>query len=962
MKQKLLLFSLMFLPIVAAAQKVNELQALQIAQQFMEGKTFTAPAKARGTEVTVPNDKPYYVFNDQEGEGFVIVSGDERTPAILGYSDSGTFDYDNLPENAKAWIDGYAEQIKSIDKQDGEDRARAASPKLTKEVAPLLGDIAWRQDDPFNRLCPTSGTAHCLTGCGPTAMAQIMYYYRWPQGYGRGNVSYYDEACQQRLSADFSKSKYDWDKMLPVYSGHFDDDDEQAKEVAKLMRDCGFSVEAHYERITTCYGGDGTSSDGESICRALENYFDYKQTTCHLESYYYDKESWEQIIRNELDNKRPVLYGSDLEEGGHLFVCDGYDKNGFFHMNWGWGGFANGYYVTSALRGCDRGDIYCGIQRSIDKGNQIISPHADNDFKWSSGDQFSCALRVWTSVDNIELAIAVENVIKGTIQYLSVTPYREVVNHDSWVYKLTLKETPADGLYKVYPVARATGQDWEKFHFHQTSNYQEYVQLRVSNGVKTYINNEMYTNDGKKYKYFYNDIWYILDRTTHEAKATRFISNDNYSKYTASSLTISPSFSYNGETYTVTAIDEMAFSKSRNLTSITIPSSVKEIGASAFYGCPKLTSISLGDNITSVGPYAFYSCTALATVNFGDKITSIGHHAFEKCETLKSVKLPNGLTSIEDFTFAYCSNLAEVVIPATVTYIGEKALYGLHNDLRVKSLNKNPANPFSVGLHYSISPANTLIVPDGTKGKYMDSGWNTYSTIIEESGLKVDEIFRFMIDEYRKFITYKVTSTNPRTVEVRSIYGLTGEVAVPASVKGPDDQTYTVTSLGIRAIFEGKETDIIIPNTVTTIGGAAFAKSSTLKTVILPSTITSIGELAFSNCPALESVTVKAEIPISILENTFQNTPSLTTLYVPKGSETSYRNAPVWKDIKNIVGIDMAPLGDLNDDGDIDVTDVVELIDMVLSGSNSPIGDINGDGEVDVTDVVELIDIVLSGE
>ena len=404
----LLLFS--FLPNSALAQKISEQQALQIAQQFLKGKTFTAPAKARGKNKMASVNKPFYVFNAEDNGGFVIVSGDKRAQAVLGYSDKGTFNYDKLPINAKAWIDGYAKQINALDSQGEVGVVRRVSAQLDKEVTPLLGDIAWNQMDPFNLLCPYNDKSgqHYLTGCGPTAMAQIMYYYRWPQGYAKGSKSYYDEGCHQTLSADFSKSKYDWDKILPVYDSHYDyqdskwvDDftDEQANQVAKLMRDCGFAAGAHYD-------GDGTSSNGNGVCEALKTYFDYKQTTCCLPSNYYDKDSWENIIRNELDNKRPVLYGASVDVGGHIFVCDGYDKNGYFHFNWGWGGAYNGYYATSAMRGCDRGEIWCGIQRSIDTGNQIISPRADSDFKWSSGNKFSCGLAVWTSVNNIELAIA----------------------------------------------------------------------------------------------------------------------------------------------------------------------------------------------------------------------------------------------------------------------------------------------------------------------------------------------------------------------------------------------------------------------------------------------------------------------------------------------------------------------------------------------------------------------------
>ena len=946
---KKLLFTLLTVitTLTVNAESVSKQEALLKAQLFMPNKQFKeAKAYARGEKTDSQSEScPFYIFNAENKGGFIIVSGDDRTQPILGYSNTGTFEYDNLPENAKAWMDGYAKQINTLDDQDKVAGTRGASPQLTKEVAPLLGEIAWYQMDPFNLLCPFNDKSgqHYLTGCGPTAMAQIMYYYRWPQGYAKGSKSYYDEGCHQTLSADFSKSKYDWDKMLPVYDSHYeyqdgkrvsvnDFTDEQANEVAKLMRDCGFAAGAHYD-------GDGTGSNGASICEALKTYFDYKQTTCYLSSYYYDKESWEDILRNELDNKRPVLYSAGIDVGGHLFVCDGYDKNGFFHFNWGWGGKNNGYYATSAMRGCDRGEIWCGIQRSIDTGKQIISPRADSDFKWSSGNKFSCSLAVWTSVNNIELAIAAENLTTGAVQYLSITPFSEVVSHDgTWVNELTLKGTLSNGNYKIYPVARASGQGWEKFHFYQLNNLQEYVLLTVSRGVKTF------SNDVNKTKYLYNGVWYSLDKTTHEAKATRYIGSGINGRYTANSLTISSSFTYNGETYTVTAIDEDAFSNCTSLTSITIPSSVKEIGPSAFYQCTSLTNISLG-NITTVGPYAFYGCTALASATFGNKITSIGHYAFYKCTSLESAILPSGLTAIEEYTFYKCSSLAEVVIPATVTSIGEFALYTESQKLRVKSLIKDP---FSYA-YQSIYPLEVLIVPDGTKEKYQATNyWNQFSTIMEESGMKVGDTFR--VTDNNILIYCKITDINSRTVEItnfRPTKKLSEEVIVPTSIKGPDEKTYTVTAIGRSAMSGSNEkwTSIVIPNTVTTFGNYAFSYSPTLQTFAIPSSVTSIGEFAFLSCTALVSVTVKATTPISIPKSTFQNTTSLTTLYVPKGAETAYRNAPVWGDIANIVGIDMAAE---------DANKIITFADANVKAVCIKEWDTDGDGELSMAEAASV--------
>jgi hypothetical protein len=289
----------------------------------------------------------FYVFNRGTADGYIIVSADDRTDAILGYTDSGSFNYASLPDNARWWFSEYQRQIQYL--IDHPDYNNHIAPKtLTKNVAPLCKSL-WNQDSPYNDLCPiytdsVTGNTHCATGCAATAMAQIMYYHKWPAtGIGSNSYTsrntYGSDSLIYDLAADFSKSTYDWANMTDRYNST--STTAQNAAVAKLMSDAGISVNMAY----------GTVSLAGMLAPviALANNFGYDSSISLLDHDFYSGAEWESILANEIDNNRPILYMGAGFGIGHAFVCDGYNSDGLFHFNWGWGGLSNGYFKIDLL-------------------------------------------------------------------------------------------------------------------------------------------------------------------------------------------------------------------------------------------------------------------------------------------------------------------------------------------------------------------------------------------------------------------------------------------------------------------------------------------------------------------------------------------------------------------------------------------------------------------------------------
>jgi hypothetical protein len=339
--KKLLIISILslFLYNVIHAQKITEQQALEKANAFMKGKMFSnkerSLRRAMAYSAEDINDA-FYIFNAEDNNGFVIVSGDERTEDILGYSETGSIDLNNLPQNMQSWLEGYRSEIQNLGNKSIQKIRRSAK----SAVAPLI-QTKWSQGHPYSNLCPLTNGYQCPTGCTATAMAQVLYYYKWPQ-IETAEIPEYTGSCSKIFCPALPPTIFDWDNMRLEYNitnGVPDYSQEEADAVAKLMRYCGQAVHMDYQ-----LGG----SSGRVDAKTLVYNFWYGWNARYARRKFYSSSEWENLIYKEVSEGRPVLY-MGYPHTGHEFICDGYDGNGLYHINWGAAGNYDGYFALSIL-------------------------------------------------------------------------------------------------------------------------------------------------------------------------------------------------------------------------------------------------------------------------------------------------------------------------------------------------------------------------------------------------------------------------------------------------------------------------------------------------------------------------------------------------------------------------------------------------------------------------------------
>ncbi|MBR5727583.1 MAG: C10 family peptidase, partial [Muribaculaceae bacterium] len=325
------------------AVPITESQAHAVASRFMVGKMLQPVQLHHG--LPAPHQCPYYVFNAEASQGYVVVSGNDLTPAILGYSNTGTFDANDVPPAMQQLLDYYAESMTNMPSHPAKLIARDA-------IAPLTTSI-WGQGEPFNHHLQFMDTTaygdtivwQAQVGSAAIAMAQLMYYHKWPQA--TEPIPGYTTQTQGLVMPELPDTTFEWDLMKDVYHTT-DSANANGLAVALLCQYCAHALETDFLQ-------NSSIAATNTLPNKLIQYFDYAATARFVKRESYSTQEWEDMLYTELMAARPVIYRGENNAGLHTFIVDGCDSSGLYHVNWGWNGMSDGYFVLSDLNPTTQG-------------------------------------------------------------------------------------------------------------------------------------------------------------------------------------------------------------------------------------------------------------------------------------------------------------------------------------------------------------------------------------------------------------------------------------------------------------------------------------------------------------------------------------------------------------------------------------------------------------------------------
>lgn len=998
----------LFVCLVVMAEGITESQAEQIARHFLCNYAPSAPSPMMRLVRQQPlplnkatSEAAYYVFNVGNNEGFVIVSGSDLTPGIISYASKGSYRKDSVPSNVQAWLDGYAEQVAFIEQTGG----KFEVPRLLeqrKAVSPLLKS-RWGQGAPYNSLCPLSqeNNVKCVTGCVATAMAQVMNYYKYP-ALTAAPIPAYTTETQKINMPEISVTTIDWENMLDSYGSSIS---VQRDAVAQLMLLCGQATEMDYN--TSEDGGSGTVMSLD--VKALRKYFGYDKTVRVVSRNAFSTTEWESLIYSEVSSGRPVLYGGQSKSGGHAFVVDGYDGTGMFHLNWGWDGDYDGYFLLSVLNPVNNTvigsnsneDGYSFSQKAvvgIQHGTEEVVPErftvyelrntgpsvytrstASEDFTGISirtnvynmtGDTHTFMLRLALLDSNEQWVTAIskpENYWEKDFYYGGPYTFTD----------LSFGNNLPDGTYYIVPVSATENSEvWEPCW---RSNV-----FRIKATIKD--NTMTLTNP-----YFY------LSGTMPSVSSTRVgdpvsLSVSVYNKGTDFNDYICL---YVDDEQAGALPFEIAEGGIVNFAYDYLPLSSGRYGLEFRYKDQDDDEYRLASTLLVVMKHLDCEVTVSNSTDgivHDDKATA-------------SVRVTNKGNNLDCDTRMVLAKYDEM----------RGGYYGIRAQTQHLTLNGGDEKTLTFEFDYLEDGQDYLLSFQYKKsGEWVDD----YYYAIFETGIHYDGTPFAADGLYYRIEQQPVTpgvQAAAWVVASQDSIGYKGDIVIPSTVTYRGKE-FVVEGIDSCAFKKSGITGVSLPTSLRIIGDSAFANCTGLTEIVIPEGVMTLKNDAFYYCNKLTFVSLPSTIveipdccfmqnhsigrirniishnenPASISVEAFTGVfrrgavpvvPKRITIiisysssvydfakfFVPLGSKPKYETTDGWSKFKNIV--EMVP-GDVNADGAVDVADIATVISYMASGDSeasglrrvSPYsGDVNADGSVDVADIATVISIMAAG-
>lgn len=639
--------------------------------------------------VTNADAVAYYVFNADDGRAFVIVAGDDRAESILAYGD-GALDMTQLPCNVRCWLDLYREQMENLNLIAPRQAVRPSA--VYPVVQPLLS-CRWDQVNPYNRMCPVVNGSHCVTGCVPTAMAQVMYYWQYPDN--APALPAYTTGKMNISVPALPGEPLHWENMLDIYR-YSNYSDEQADAVASLMRYCGQAVEVDY--------GPGSSASfiGHVVPAMLT--FGYNSAVTMLNRYNYGDSLWVEMMNEDLQGGRPILYFADNASGSisHAFVIDGCDGSKY-HINWGWGGTANGYFALDAFTSglnYRHGMLF----QTFPEGNEGLQPVYDFE-----------ADGIFYKVTGTTLRVT-----NGPSKYSGAVMIPDAVSHDGQVYPVT---TIGPGAFAHCTALTnvAIGGNVSSVDDNAFGGCTALKKVALPARPVVYHHGAFTGCSALDTVDLVNlDSWFTATFLDDEACPMLYAHHLLVGGEEITHIDVPGS---------VTNLSDYIFRNWQSLVSVNIPSSVTSIGRYAFYHCTSLTHVSMGDAVKSIGYCAFAGCKRLTDINLPASLRNIERYAFKECERLGSIVIPDSITMVKNYTFYRCSRLSNVTLGNAVDSIGFYAFMGCTAlDTIVCKAHKPPHMKSKSCFSSATYNRAVLLVPRASFGSYHDDAiWGLFS-------------------------------------------------------------------------------------------------------------------------------------------------------------------------------------------------------------------------------------------